>query len=349
LKYYGGKLVTAFSKLLIIAFIIVGSALSGNAADRLPVFVSIPPQKWFVEQIGKGLVDVRVMLPPGADPHTYEPRPRQMAALSRAELYFAVGVEFERARLGKILSINPEIRVVNTDRGIEKIPMATHHEHDTPAAATGAVSGEGRGHGAENGHGHDDDHDRILVQHTKERHEAGNGHGSEGDPGHPDRGGADPHIWLSPKLAIKQARTILDALMATDPAHRSAYRTNYDAFASALTTLDTELTDLFKDTKGLRFMVFHPSWGYFARSYGLMQVPVEVEGKTPKPGQLRELIRYARENRIRVVFVQPQFSAKSARLIAGEIGGEVAFVDPLAEDWAANLREVASKFRAALK
>ena len=96
-------------------------------------------------------------------------------------------------------------------------------------------------------------------------------------------------------------------------------------------------------------MVFHPAWGYFAHAYGLKQVPIEIEGKDPKPAQLKKLIQHARENNIKVVFVQPQFSTKSAKLVAREIGGQVAFADPLAEDWMANLREVADKFQRALK
>jgi zinc transport system substrate-binding protein len=96
-------------------------------------------------------------------------------------------------------------------------------------------------------------------------------------------------------------------------------------------------------------MVFHPSWGYFAKEYELEQVPIEIEGKAPKPAQLTTLIRHAREHGIRVVFVQPQFSAKSAEMISREIGGHVVHVDPLAENWAGNLREVARKFITAVR
>jgi zinc transport system substrate-binding protein len=96
-------------------------------------------------------------------------------------------------------------------------------------------------------------------------------------------------------------------------------------------------------------MVFHPAWGYFADAYGLQQVPIEIEGKDPKPAQLKALIQHARDRDIRVVFVQPQFSTKSASVVAREIGGQVVFADPLAEDWMANLREVAAKFKAALR
>jgi zinc transport system substrate-binding protein len=106
---------------------------------------------------------------------------------------------------------------------------------------------------------------------------------------------------------------------------------------------------MFAGEHGLRFMVYHPAWGYFADAYGLMQVPIEIEGKNPKPSQLKELIENAREKDIRVIFVQPQFSTKSAELVAREINGQVVFADPLAEDWLANLREVAQKFKSALK
>jgi zinc transport system substrate-binding protein len=273
------------------------------ADDKLPVFVSIAPQKYFVQQIGKELVNVRVMVQPGADPHSYEPRPRQMVAFSRAQLYFAIGIEFETAKLKKIIATHPQIKVVRTDRGIPKIPMAaTHHKEE-------------------------------------EFHETD-------EPGH---GGLDPHIWLSPPLVMVQARTILRALQDIDPTRRSVYEANYNAFISELVKLDTDLKHIFAGRHGLRFMVFHPSWGYFAHSYGLQQVAVELEGKAPKPAQLKELIQHAREDDIKIIFAQPQFSAKSAKLIAKEIDGEVAFVDPLAEDWSANLREVANKFKSALK
>ncbi len=101
--------------------------------------------------------------------------------------------------------------------------------------------------------------------------------------------------------------------------------------------------------QGQQFMVFHPAWGYFAHSYGLQQVPVEIEGKDPKPAQLKALIEHARENQIKSIFVQPQFSSKSAKLVAKEIGGQVTVADPLASDWYINLREVARKLKAALK
>lgn len=299
------------------------------AAGKLPVFVSIVPQKYFVQQIGKDLVEVQAMVLPGSSPATYEPKPKQMADLSTAKIYFAIGVPFENAWLEKIADFNPNMRVIHTDHDIEKLQMAAHHHHNDEQTEK---HHEGEHHEAE--------HD----------HEKGEHHGkAEHDKDHHEHAGLDPHIWLSPSLVKIQSRTILAALQEADPAHRSVYEANFKEFTARIDQLDTDLKNTFAGKKGLQFMVFHPAWGYFAHAYGLKQVPIEIEGKDPKPAQLKELIQHARENGIKVVFVQPQFSTKSAALIAREIGGKVAFANPLAEDWMANLREVADMFESALK
>ena len=293
-------LLKAFCFSFLLGFITISSA---SAAGQIAAFVSIVPQKFFVEQIGKDLVEVEVMVEPGANPHIYEPKPAQMAAISKARIYFAIGVTFEEIWLKKLASVNPKMKIVHTEHGIQKMPMVAHH--------------------------HDD--------------------GEEDEREHHDHGILDPHIWLSPPLVMVQARNILTALQEVDPAHYSDYEANYKAFVAMLVDLDGELRNIFAGKQGLQFMVFHPAWGYFAHAYGLKQVPIEMEGKEPKPSQLKELIEHASEHKIKVVFVQPQFSSRSAKQVAKEIGGQVAFADPLALNWVENLREVAAKFKAVLK
>ena len=295
------------------------------ANDKMTVFVSIAPQKYFVHQIAKDLVDVKVMVAPGANPHTYEPKPQQMVAISKAKMYFAIGIEFEKANLSKIVSVNPQIKVVHTDRGIKKIPMAAYHHHEE----------EGEHHEKAEVHKEDD--------HPYEKGDAAH------EDSHHGHGRLDPHIWLSPPLVKILAQTIMNALQEADPSHRALYESNFQQFVSQINKLDAELKTILAGKQGLQFMVFHPSWGYFSNTYGLKQVPVQIEGKEPKPAQLKELIEHAKEKNIKVIFVQPQFSSRSAKLVAKEISGEVAFVDPLAENWSANLRVVANKFKSVLK
>ena len=174
-----------------------------------------------------------------------------------------------------------------------------------------------------------------------------NEHGQDED--RRDSGILDPHIWLSPPLVAIQARRILVTLQKADPVHQADYEANYKAFISEISELHADLENTFSAKLGLQFMVFHPAWGYFADTYGLKQVPVEIEGKNPKPAQLKKLIEFANQNDVNVIFVQPQFSAKSAEVIARGIHGQVVFADPLAEAWAANLRKVAREIKAALK
>lgn len=296
----------------LLAICIAILAVSTSAQGKLAVFVSIIPQKYFVQQIGKNLVDIQVMVQPGASPASYEPRPRQMAAIAKTHIYFAIGVPFENVWLSKIASSNPKMTIVQTDHGIQKFVMVGAHHHS----------------------GNADPQD--TDQNYKNEHDR--------DPGIPD-----PHIWLSPPLVMIQARSILAALQKADPVHHSDYETHYKEFITGISELDAELKTIFNGKHGLQFMVFHPSWGYFADAYGLRQIPVEVEGKNPKPAQLKKLIAYAIQKNIKAIFVQPQFSTKSAEVIARAIGGQVIIADPLAEDWALNLRNVAQKISAAIR
>lgn len=157
-------------------------------------------------------------------------------------------------------------------------------------------------------------------------------------------GGKNPHIWLSPRLVKIQVENIYAGLLQIDPANKDFYARNKEEFLKELDALDKELAETLAGVKGGRFMVFHPAWSYFARDYGLEQIPVEIEGKEPSAAELAELIETAQANDIKVIFVQPQFSSKSAETIAKQIGGQVMFVDPLARDWANNLRVVAKTF-----
>lgn len=273
------------------------------AEKPVNVAVSILPQKYFVEKIGGNRVAVSVMVLPGANPATYEPKPRQMVNLARAQIYFAIGVPFEDNWLQKFETSNPQMKIIRTQAGIRKMPMkAGGHVH----------------HHIEHGH------EKISS------------------------GAKDPHIWLSPPLVMVQAKSIRDALVKADPEGRMVYEANYKAFLGELKILDLEIRNIFETTgKNNRFMVYHPSWGYFARNYGLEQIPIELEGKKPSPRQLLELIKKARKDHIKVIFVQPQFSEKSAETIADAIGGQVVFANPLAEDWKNNLLKVSEKFKSA--
>ena len=103
-----------------------GQSSTPQPTDALHITVSIAPQKYFVERIGGEHVTVNVMVQPGASPATYEPRPEQLTALSEAAAYVSIGVPFEGAWLDKIASANPQMLMVDTTKGLERMGQDPH-------------------------------------------------------------------------------------------------------------------------------------------------------------------------------------------------------------------------------
>lgn len=319
-----------------LCFLILATLATVATALAAPsAFVTIAPQKYFVDRISGGLIPASIMILPGANPHAYEPKPKQMTELATASIYFTIGDTFDTVWMDRIKGTNPGITVVRTEDGVEKIPMegGHHHEHD----------GEHHPQGQAEYHEHD-------GEKHHEGHAAHQEHDAEHHGGH-DHDGLDPHIWLDPALVRIQARNIRDGLCAIDPQHADQYRTNAEAFLRELDALDAEIRAILAPIPKERrtFLVFHPSWGYFARAYDLRQASIEVEGKEASPRELAGIIELGRKTGTKVIFVQPQFSEKSAAVIAKQIGARVVRLDPLAPDWADNLRQAAKAMADALQ
>jgi len=301
------KLLTAMW--LLTAMLLAGcSGRAANDSNKLQITVSIVPQKYFVERIGGEHVEVNVMVRPGDNPATYEPKPEQLKALSRADAYISIGVPFENAWLDRIRLANGKMMIVDTTQSIQRIPLEVHH-HREDEKDTRAESQNAQGHTAET---------------------------------------LDPHIWLSPKLVKIQAETIYRALAKLDAKNEEIYKANLDVF---LADIDALIEDSRKTLTGVpnrKFMVFHPSWGYFARDFDLEMIAIEVGGQEPSAAELAALIAEVKKEGIKVIFAQPEFSTRAAETIAKEIGGKVLLISPLALDWPANLRQAARTFADAL-
>jgi zinc transport system substrate-binding protein len=266
---------------------------------QVQVMVSIPPQIYFVEQVGGDLVQVESLLPPGGFPHTYEPTPKQMRQLTKSDMYVRIHVEFEDAWWEKIITANSNMYVVDTLAEIELLDASE----------------------ADAAHAHDD-----------HEHEHG-----------------DPHVWLSPQLVQQQAATICEGLMQIDPDNAETYLARKSAFVQQLDELDQEIRAKLADLSSRTFLVFHPSWSYFAHAYQLEQLSIEIEGKEPSAAEMAQMIKTVKAHNIRVIFVQPQTSRRSAETIARQIGANVEILDPLAQNWLENMQIVAETLANALK
>jgi len=152
----------------------------------------------------------------------------------------------------------------------------------------------------------------------------------------------DPHVWVDPQNVKIIAKNIFDALVTVDANNTEYYKQNYESYLKELDALDEEIKKILKETpKHSTFMVFHPSWGYFAKRYELTQLPVEIEGKAPKMKALVEIIKKAKKANVHAIFTQPEFSDKASQNIARNLKIPVVKASPLAENWAENLKRLA--------
>ena len=159
----------------------------------------------------------------------------------------------------------------------------------------------------------------------------------------------DPHIWLSPRLAKIQAENIARALQEIDPGHREDYAQRLQSVQKELDQLDSDIAATLSPVSGSKFLVFHPSWGYFGRDYGLEEIAIERDGKEPTAKELAELLSWAKNEDIKVIFASPQHSTREAEAVAQELDGKVVIIDPLAGDYFVNLKQVADTMATALK
>ncbi len=159
----------------------------------------------------------------------------------------------------------------------------------------------------------------------------------------------DPHIWLDPLLDIRMAENMAAALTELDPDNSAIYQRRLKQVRREFEQLHRRIATLLEQHRDECFMVFHPSWGYFARRYHLCQLAIELHGRQPRGAALARIIDSARAHHIGTIFVQSQFSRKTAAAVAAQLGIKVETLDPLPQNLAAGLLETAQKLSHALE
>lgn len=259
----------------------------------LNIYVAVEPLQYLVERVGGAHVHVESLVRAGQDPETYEPTLRQIAALSRADAFFGVGMPLEAAWRRRLPGTS------------SRLPRWTD-------LSRGLMDAKGR----------------VLE-------DAGQSDGADAHAGH------DPHVWLSPLNARQMASSIADVLAVLDPTHAPRFEANTSSLQTDLETLDREIRAILGGSGVRAFLVFHPAWGYFARTYGLEQIAIESGGSEPGPRTLTEVIRRAERRGIRTVFVDPAHATRLAEAVAAELGGATRSLNPLSYDYMNNLRKAA--------
>lgn len=264
--------------------------------DSKPVItVTIEPLRYFTEVIAGDEFTVISMVPKGTSPETYDPTPRQLIDLAKSKAYFRIGyIGFEQSWIDRLMDNTPHLPFFDTSQGVNLIYDHTHsHSHEAD--------------------GKDRKPTKVHCCNT---------------------GGVEPHIWNSPANARIIAKNILAALCTIDKGNESGYVKRYNTLCAQIEQTDSLIRrTLSSPDTDHAFMIYHPALSYFARDYGLLQIPIEAGGKEPSPTHLRELINTCKEEKVRVIFVQPEFDRRNAELIAGQTGTQVIAINPLSYDW----------------
>ncbi|HVH07129.1 MAG TPA: zinc ABC transporter substrate-binding protein [Myxococcota bacterium] len=265
------------ARLACAALLLAATSACGDARREAPgarVAVTLPPLAWFVERLLEDQGSVASLLPPGANPHSFEPGLAEVRAAGHASVLVTVGhagLPFERSAAAALADDHP---------GIVTVAAAPPEALARP----------------------------------------------------------DPHVWLSPRIARAMAERIAGALAAAFPADAIAIRERQGPLDAEIAGLDRAIGERLAPFRGRAFLSVHPDWSAFAADYGLRELTLERGHREPDAAALAARIEDARRERVRALFIQPQYSRESADLVAGEIGAEVVSIDPLARDWPGTLR-----------
>ena len=290
------KLIAALlSAAVVLAFTACGSRQnsSGEEDGKVKVSVSFNALYEFVAAIGGDQVTVSVIIPDGTEPHDFEPKANDLAALSDADIFVMNGLGMEPWAAETIdASKNTGLVVVDASAGVETIPIEDAQE------------------------------DALTEEHEGEDDEA---HQHE-------HGAFDPHIWLSPRCAVTMAGNIKDALTKADPGNSTYYETNYTTFSDELEGLYSEFSDKFKTAENKSFVTGHAAFAYLCRDFGLLQnsvADVFAEGE-PSAQQLAALVDYCRAHQVTTIFSEALVSTAVSVTLASEVGAEVKAIYTMA-------------------
>lgn len=299
-------------------------ASPGTANAPRPRFaVTVHPAAAILREVVEGRADITRILPTGASPHTYEPRPSDVRAASDAlALFYVAGnldewaAQFPAKRRVALIDLLPPA---------DRLDMGEfHHSHEGEQGREG--ESEHPGHIDTDS---DTDSDRVHPPTSPENR--------EGEAGHPGSDPADreenldPHFWMDP-LAVKAVLPgLAEALSELDPGGREVYQRNATRFAVELDDLDRRLADILSPTRGAAVVLHHPSVRYLLNRYGfrLLGVIEESPGKEPSPRAIQDLVSEMKAAGVKAVFNEPQLASRPVEVIAEAAGVSVRMLDPL--------------------
>ncbi len=275
-------------------------AFAQESKGKLEVVTTLFPTYDFAKQIGKDKINVSLLLPPGVESHSFEPKPQDVVRINKADVFIYTGKYMEPWVEDMLKGIsNKNLLVVDASLGIELIAETDHDE--------------------------DDEHHE--GEHHEEAEEHGEEHGEEHEHGHHHHGGKDPHIWVDLANDQVMVDTIAKALVEKDPANSALYMNNAKEYKNKLADLDRRFKKTLSTAKHKTIIYGgHFAFGYFAKRYGLEHdSPYEgfSPNAEPSPKAIADLINKLKQSGIKYIYYEELLDPKVARTISQETGAKL--------------------------
>ncbi|MEI4463276.1 zinc ABC transporter substrate-binding protein [Exiguobacterium indicum] len=275
---------------------------STSENKQTEVYASTFATAAIAREIGGDQVNVKMIVPPGADPHSYEPTSKQLTEIAKGDLFLLTGTTLEpySKKIQESLK-GTDVRFVETSKDVNLLESdATLHAHEEEGHTEDEHAHEEEGH---------DDHATDEHAHEEEGH---------------DHGKYDPHVWLDPVNAKAMARSITTALSKEVPKDKATFEKNLKAFDQQADELDEQFKQAVADGSKKELLVTHAAYGYLAERYGFTQLPIAGISPSDEPSQkqLAALVKEARMHDLKYVAFEETVSPKVARVIQKEIGAE---------------------------
>lgn len=274
-------------------WLLAGCGEAPAPGGKLEVVASFYPLYEFTRQVAGERAVVSALVPPGVEPHDWEPSPQELRRLTKARIvvYNGGGLEPWIDRFLAQAGSTPPLAV----RAADGLPLIAV---DLPA------HGDGRG--------------TTKGETTKTSEPA------KATP-------TDPHVWLDPVLAQSMVESIRAALAKADPDGAQRYADNARAFAGRLSLLHRAFEAGLRECARRDVVVSHAAFGYLARRYGLSVISVMgvAPESEPSPAQLAAIVRFARQRKVKYIFFETLVSPRLAETLAREVGAQTLVFNPI--------------------
>jgi len=294
---------------------------SSQVNGRVNVLATTPMIAEYVRQVGSDNIDLNILMPFSADPHSFEASPQDAKKIADADLVFYVGLMYESAGVVKLLenSVSSENILIDIGSGINPIEFKDddhegHDDHDDE-------------HKDDDDHeGHDDHDDEHKDDDDHEGH---------------DHGAYDPHFWFDPTRVSLAVEIIKDELVKIDSDNQISYESNAENFINTLKILDENISTLINTIpiENRKIITTHEALGYLESRYGIEVLTTLIpslnseDGITPK--SLRSTIEQIEKHNIKIMFLEEETPSQYNTTIEQETGIKLVsglWVETLSED-----------------